>query len=315
MVVFDPKTDIPSLKGRTVLITGGTAGLGRATIFLLATASPSYIIFTGRSQSSADAVLSSFRPQFPFTTITFLPIDLSSLSSVRAGISTLSLPRLDILILNAGIMATPPSLSTDGYDTNHLGHALMVQLLLPLLLGSAEGGRDVRIVSFSSDLASFAPKGGIGFPSLRTTQEGGAMGAWRRYGQSKLANILYVRELARRYPQILAVAIHPGVAFTSLQRDQPWMQGRLVSAVLKRVMSSVDEVMLNGVWAATGPRGDGVGEKGRKELGRVESGGYYLPVGVRDGRKRWNGTDDKLAAKLWEWTEKELQGWVIGEKK
>ncbi|KAG8628901.1 hypothetical protein KVT40_002766 [Elsinoe batatas] len=96
-----------------------------------------------------------------------------------------------------------------------------------------------------------------------------------------------------------------------------WMttaRERVMGAVMKRVMGSVEEVSLNGIWAGTAPR-EGKEEKGkgRERLGMVKSGGYYKPVGVRDGKKRWYGTDDELAGRLWEWTEKELEEWV-GEK-
>jgi NAD(P)-dependent dehydrogenase (short-subunit alcohol dehydrogenase family) len=125
---------------------------------------------------------------------------------------------------NAGIMAKPPQLSTDGYEiqfaTNHIGHALIIKTLLPVLVSTAEQpGADVRIVCNTSEGWRGHPKGGVQFDRLRTVQQFPMLGQWIRYGQSKIANIVYARELARRYPGITSVSIHPGVIATSLVSD------------------------------------------------------------------------------------------------
>jgi NAD(P)-dependent dehydrogenase (short-subunit alcohol dehydrogenase family) len=132
-------------------------------------------------------------------------MDLTSLSSIKS--STPQLTRLDLLMCNAGIMATPPSLSKDGYEiqfaTNHLGHAMLIKQLLPTMLKTAEEPRsDVRIVILTSMGWRAHPKAGIEFSTLNTTQDRAIFGGWVRYGQSKLANLVYAAELARRYPNI-----------------------------------------------------------------------------------------------------------------
>lgn len=128
--------------------------------------------------------------------------------------------RLDLLYLNAGIMATPAGLTKDGYEiqfgTNHVGHALLTKLLLPTLSRTAdEPGSDVRVICLSSIGHAAALFTGICFDKLKTEM------SWTptmvRYAQSKLANILFARELARRYPKILAVSVHPGAVNSTLR--------------------------------------------------------------------------------------------------
>lgn len=115
-------------------------------------------------------------------------MDLAELASVKAAIAkTFMHDRLDILIANAGIMAHPPGLSKDGYEiqfaTNHLGHAMVIRELLPVLLRTAEmPGSDVRIVCLTSTGWRGHPGAGIEFDHLKTTQESWLLGSWVRYG-------------------------------------------------------------------------------------------------------------------------------------
>jgi NAD(P)-dependent dehydrogenase (short-subunit alcohol dehydrogenase family) len=159
--------------------------------------------------------------------LTFLETDHASLASVRSSAHTFlsAATRLDLLILNAGIMAVPPALTPDGYEVqfgvNHLSHALLVKLLLPTLRSTAQQpGSDVRVVAVASLAFSGHPSGGIRFDTLQTPQAWWLGGAWQRYGQAKLANILYAAELARRHPyaesKITFLSIHPGTFNTHL---------------------------------------------------------------------------------------------------
>ena len=137
-------------------------------------------------------------------------MDLSSLSSISSAVRTFlaQTHRLDILLCNAGIMASAPALSTSGYEiqfaVNHLAHAMTIQALLPTLLATAsQPSSDVRVITLSSQGYRFHPRPGILFDELSSHS---ALSRWFlgpriRYGQSKLANILYASELARRYPQ------------------------------------------------------------------------------------------------------------------
>ena len=223
--------------------------------------------------------------------------------------------RLDILVLNAGIMATPAGLTEQGYEaqfgTNHVGHALLTKLLLPTLLSTAEEpGADVRVVSLSSMGHTFSPpRRGIDFANLKSDMAGSL--TFMRYGQSKLANILFAKEMARRYPVITTVAVHPGVVNTELYRNTQewWGVGYLVGAMREWMWTSVQEGAKGQLWAATAPlaktdkgaAGNGVG---------VESGEYYCPVGVTGKGSKWS-CDTELAGRLWEWTEKELESYTL----
>lgn len=206
--------------------------------------------------------------------------------------------KLDILYLNAGIMATPAGLTKDGYEiqfgTNHVGHALLTKLLLPTLEKTAEQpGSDVRVIAVSSIGHLAAPWSGICFDKLKTEM------SWTptmvRYGQSKLANILFARELAKRYPKILAVSVHPGAVNTELYRSvfSGWMSPL---TKLKGGFDTIETGAKNQLWAGTAKRED------------VANGEYYTPVAM-SGQGSWKSQDMALAAKLWEWTEKELEGY------
>jgi retinol dehydrogenase-12 len=163
--------------------------------------------------------------------------------------------RLDLLMLNAGIMAVPEGVTRQGYEVqfgvNHLGHFLLAKLLLPTLLSTAQStslagsASDVRIVVLSSIGHLLAPlRSGIDFTSLKTD-----CGGWFslvRYGQSKLANLLFVKELERRYGKtgITSVAVHPGLIDTNLDascRKWPYGLGTILNLVRPVFYRSVEE--------------------------------------------------------------------------
>jgi NAD(P)-dependent dehydrogenase (short-subunit alcohol dehydrogenase family) len=182
---------------------------------------PAHIYFTGRNSTAAQTLIDEVKNSVPTASLTFLELDLSSLATIKPALTKFTHDRLDILMCNAGIMAQPAQLSKDGYEiqfaTNHLGHALLIKTLLPILLRTSEQpGSDVRIVCNSSEGWRGHPKGGIQFDRLKTVQDYPLLGKWIRYGQSKVANIVYARELAKRYPGITSAAIHPGVIATPL---------------------------------------------------------------------------------------------------
>ncbi|KAK5653804.1 hypothetical protein OQA88_7962 [Cercophora sp. LCS_1] len=294
---FDPAKDMPDLTGKIILITGGTAGIGAATLTALASHNPAHLLFTGRNTTAAATVISTITKIAPSTTTTFLPCDLSSLSAIHSTTASLlsTLSHLDILLCNAGVMALPPSLSPDGYEiqfaTNHLGHALLIRRLLPSLLKSPAP----RVILVSSESFRGAPAEGICFDTLKTPQDM-PLGRWRRYGQSKLANLLYARELSRRVPGVLSFSITPGVVNTGMVKGASLWEKAVVYLTAK--VQSVEEGTGNLLWA--------VGCKAED----VEGGAFYEPVGVRSHKETKASRDEEVVRRLWEWTEGELERWM-----
>lgn len=314
-----------TLTGKTILITGGTRGLGAVTALALARLGPHKIYITGRPSSSAtaDTLISKIRSEAESnpnansicTNITFLPTDNASLASVSATAQKLleTEEKIDILICNAGIAAIPLGKSEDGYEiqfaTNVLGHALLIRKLLPLLRKGAPGGGGARIIS----LGSYGYRMAKTVDLERVSGDGLAKDKddflgyqrWRRYTESKLANTLYTSQLAKEYPEIISVTVTPGFVESDMVKNfgfvDHWMTK--LGAKLARGqkgMVTVEEGAENTVWAAT------VEEK------ELVNGGLYDPVGKRvpEGELTAAARDEALAKRLWEWTEAELERWL-----
>ncbi|KAI1650824.1 NAD(P)-binding protein [Daldinia loculata] len=297
MPSFNPEKDIPDLSGKVVFVTGGTSGIGKEIVLFLAPHNPAHIYFTGRNEEAGAAVLAAAKAKGPSTEVTFVKCDLCSpRAKIRQAIAeSFKSDRLDIFIANAGMMATPPGLTEEGFElqwgSNYFGHAVMLHLLRPILLRTAESGADVRHVEVTSYGHNYAPPGGIQFEHLR---EPGAAGEFARYGQSKLAQILYCKAMAKRYPQIISIPVHPGVGNTGLlEHTKQSILKRLISAT-RFLLKSAAECAYNPLWAATAP------------LQKVENGQYYEPVGKKAAASKL-AEDEALADKLWEWTANELK--------
>ncbi|GAB1198092.1 hypothetical protein APSETT444_007400 [Aspergillus pseudonomiae] len=192
----------------------GTAGVGAQSVTQLAKHSPARIYISGRNATSAETIINEIAESGSNTPVSFVECDLASLDSVKKAAEDILAKesRLDVLMCNAGIMALPPDLTKDGYEV-HCYHYCN---------NTAEAGADVRVIILTSIGYQLHPSGGIVFDDLKHTQDYGVFGSWRRYGQSKLANILYARELARRYPDITTVSVHPGVITTGLVENLGW---------------------------------------------------------------------------------------------
>lgn len=149
---FDPDRDVPELTHKVILITGGTTGLGQSALLQLAKHNPKAIYFTGRNAKSAAKVIEDSRNANPKVHTEFLECDFTVLGSVQACAKRFlsSTDRLDILMCNAGIMAVPAAMTKDGYEvqfgTNHMAHALLIRLLMPKLLDTANQGGEARLV-------------------------------------------------------------------------------------------------------------------------------------------------------------------------
>ena len=301
---FNPSTSIPVLTDKVILVTGGNNGLGKEAILQLAQHSPAKIYMAARSADKAAEAIKSITSQLPASQkcdIEHLPLDLNSLASVRsaANIVTSKSSRLDILMLNAGIMATPAARTVEGFDSqlgvNHVGHFYLTQLLLPLLQTTANlPGADVRVVSLSSEAYNLGPSD----INLITNKEKlPTQSAWNRYGASKTANILFAAELARRYPMITSTSVHPGIIMTDLHapgQDSYSFVGWFMKLASPLISSDVPHGTYNQLWAATAPKSE------------IANGAYFTPVGKQQKSLKW-ATNKAAGKQLWEWTETEVK--------
>jgi NAD(P)-dependent dehydrogenase (short-subunit alcohol dehydrogenase family) len=226
-------------------------------------------------------------------------LDLMSGKSIKNAAEQVNAQssRLDVLVLNAGVMALPPGETEMGHEiqlgTNHTGHFYLTKLLLPTLLKTAEEpDSDVRVVSLASVGHNFAPA----FEKILDQEKLKKVSTTARYGASKAANILFAAELSRRYPSITSVAVHPGIIVTNLydSLNSQSLFAALGSKFLRLSGSTVQQGACNSLWAAAGAK--------KEEL---SNGGYYVPVGILKRRNKWACNED-MGKRLWEWTELEL---------
>ena len=227
--------------------------------------------------------------------MTFVPCDFTDLASTsEAGARiTRETEKLDWVFCNAGVMAIPAGLTKDGWEVqfgvNHLGHAMLIKKLLPTLERTATQGSDVRVIFNTSLGFKFAST--IAFDTLNTKQESMVLGAFKRYGQSKLANILYPAELARRYPSITFASVHPGVIKTGLVTGLSGFNRYFTEATTYFSQITIEEGAKNQLWAAC------------VDKSKIVSGEYYEPVGQPGGHTAAS-QDAKLREELYAWTEK-----------
>lgn len=248
-----------SLAGKRILVTGASSGLGLETARALLRHGAD-VIGTMRESSTAGPALNQLRDAASegAATFTCVTLDLASLDSVRQAADQLIRDgrALDVVIANAGVMGTPFSRTTDGFElqfgTNHLGHFVLVNRLLPLLKPGS------RVVVLSSAAHRFSDVD-LKDPNFDHTP----YDTWTAYGRSKTANVLFAVELDRRYRSrgIRAAAVHPGGADTGLKR---YMTQADMDAMVQRINSmakaqtgapafklkTVEEAAATTVWAA-----------------------------------------------------------------
>ncbi|MGH3935321.1 MAG: oxidoreductase [Pseudonocardiaceae bacterium] len=207
--------DIPDQTGRTALVTGANSGLGLQTVIALA-ARGATVLMACRDPQRGQAALDRVQPGLGGAGARLVALDLADLNSVRKAadeVRSITGDRLDVLVNNAGVMATPARRTVDGFElqmgTNHLGHAALTWLLAPALVPGA------RVVTVSS----LAHRGGGLDPDDLSFQRRRYSPA-TAYSASKLANLLFTCELHRRARNagrdLLAVAAHPGLTDTEL---------------------------------------------------------------------------------------------------
>ncbi|KAH0274202.1 hypothetical protein KCU91_g5445, partial [Aureobasidium melanogenum] len=295
---FNPDSDIPDLSDKIILVTGGNSGLGAESCLQLAKHNPAEIFLGARSKVKADEAIATIRKTVPNAKITVLEMDLTDLASVKKAADTFlaASSRLDILMNNAGIMACPAGVTKDGIEiqlgTNHVGHFLLTKLLLPRLRETAQQGHDVRIINVSSRAHKWATPG-LNLQNANTDMA--SISSFARYGNSKMANVFFTQELAKRYPEIVSISLHPGDVNTNLigglKQSYSFVPEFIWKLALRFGAIAVQEGALNQLWASVSKD--------------AKSGMYYDPVG-RVVSTFDASRDEPQASELWDWTEAEL---------
>ncbi|KAK1352789.1 NAD(P)-binding rossmann-fold protein [Heracleum sosnowskyi] len=280
--------------GLTAIVTGASSGIGIETARVLALRGV-HVVMAVRNTNSGKKVKDEILMEIPNAKVDVMELDLSSLESVKKFASdyTSSALPLNLLINNAGVMATPFMLSKDQIElqfaTNHLGHFLLTNLLLDTMKSTArESHKEGRIVNVSSEGHRFAYRDGIRFDKINDESSYGQLSA---YGQSKLSNILHANELARHLKEegeeITANSLHPGSIATNLTRYHGFVDG-MVSWVGKYVLKTIPQGAATTCYVALHPQVKGV------------SGEYFCDSNI--GSRSSLATDAGLAKKLWDFS-------------
>jgi NAD(P)-dependent dehydrogenase (short-subunit alcohol dehydrogenase family) len=294
--------DIPDQTGRRAVVTGATGGLGYETAQALAGAGAE-VVLAGRDPAKGAAALARILDRHPGARVRFAPLDLASLGSVAACAADLAArdEPVDLLVNNAGVMALPARRTTaDGFElqfgTNYLGHFALTARLLPLLHRASRP----RVVNVSSIVHH---RGAIAFDDLQAKR---AYVPWGAYAQSKLAMLIFARELQRRSEAqgwgLTSLAAHPGWARTDLFANGPGAAGgwALRRSLMRLAMPFLSQSAAAGalpiLFAAT--------------ASGVVPGGYYGSVGFRElkgppglAAVAAEACDPAVAARLWEVSE------------
>jgi len=248
------------LRGRVALVTGGSSGLGEETARAFAEKGAE-VILTARDVPKGEAVAERIRASTGNARVAVEELELASLASVRTFAARFLQrhPELHILVNNAGVMACPFAHTADGFEmqigTNHFGHFLMTNLLMPAL----RRGAPSRIVSVSSRGHHISP---VVFDDLHFERR--PYHNWLSYGQSKTANVLFAVGLEKRFAAdgVHALALHPGAIMTELGRhlqpeDLEFLRTRSRGGGMK--FKSVPAGAATSVFAATAPELEGRG--------------------------------------------------------
>jgi NAD(P)-dependent dehydrogenase (short-subunit alcohol dehydrogenase family) len=307
------KSGLPSMKGKTVAITGTTSGTGRIAAHTV-TELGAKVLLLNRPSSRSDASFSALKEAFPQAEIHQVPCDLQSFESVRAAAETIHAlcpEGVHVLCNNAGVMALADEATRDGYDvqmqTNHLSHFLLTGELMPLLEKAAGESGEARVVNHSS-IARMAPSKTLMDRFLEP--RGGDLGGngsgfqnammrgprWLRYNQSKLANCAFTAALHARLQaqdsHVKALVAHPGLANTNLQVTsvEKGGMGKAITGLFMRMSQSPEDGTM-GILSAMclpdaksgqfyGPGAGAMAGKGKAVAFALES--YYDNAETRD---------------------------------
>ena len=292
--------DAPDQTGRVAIITGANTGLGYETAAVLADHGAHVVLAVRNLDKGKDAV-ARIKAETPTADVTLQALDLTSLDDIRKASDELrsAYPRIDLLINNAGVMYTDKANTKDGFElqfgTNHLGHFALTGQILDNLL-PVDGSRVVTVSSVGHKILA-----DIHFDDLQWDRSYNRV---RSYGQSKLANLMFTYELARRLAAkntpTIALAAHPGGSSTELNRNIPKAVRPAIDFVWGLYAQSAEMGALPTLRAATDPSAKG--------------GQYYGPDGLGEGRghpklveSSKKSHDEAVQARLWKVSE-ELTG-------
>jgi NAD(P)-dependent dehydrogenase (short-subunit alcohol dehydrogenase family) len=275
-----------SWKSKTIVITGGTSGIGRATALGLAKLD-SRLILVGRDAGRAEETVAEIRKATGRKDVEVVRGDFARLAEVRrVGDELLARTEaIHVLVNNAGVTMMKRTTTPDGFETtfavNHLGYYLLTGLLLPRLRAAGPGA---RIVNVASDAHRWGPL------DLDDLQNERAYKAMKVYGQSKTANILFTRELARRLEGsgVSVNALHPGAVATRLGRGSGPLFDLLQRAI-SVFMKSAEQGAETSIFLASAPEVEGV------------SGRYFADK--REKQPQPHARDEALGRRLWEISE------------
>lgn len=270
------------MAGRTVLVTGGTGGIGRATALGLSRLG-ALVVITGRDQSRTEAVAQEIQDATG-APVEAIAADLSSQAQLRLLAERVQrkLPRLDVLVNNVGGYWNTRHVTDDGLERtfalNHLAPFLLTDLLLPQLRESAAA----RIVTVSSNAQAL---GRIDFDDLQGER---SYAGSRAYNQSKLANVLFTYELARRLhgTSVRTNCLHPGVVSTAFGAEDPGRAQRLLVPLVRPFLKTPAQGAATSIRLASDP-----------ELTEV-SGRFF--AGGRPRRSSRRSYDEASADRLWQ---------------
>ncbi|KAF9977058.1 hypothetical protein BGZ73_007172 [Actinomortierella ambigua] len=286
---------IPDLTGKVAIVTGANSGLGYATTVALA-ARGAHVFLACRSRERALAAIERARHEIQAINpsldpkLEFLELDLNDINKCyRAAKEFLATGHpLHILVCNSGVFEFEFSLTADGiekhFGVNHIGHFVFTMTLLDRIKESSPN----RIVIVSSSAHEHSVPAGIDFETLN---EEGTSDGWSRYGRSKLANILFGQELARRLAdeKVYVNIVHPGTVKTEAALRMPGLQGLMV----KTFFMTPERGALTQLYAATSP------EIEEKDI----RGKYFVPV-ANQAQPSPIANDMALQTRLWDYSEK-----------
>lgn len=270
---------------KIVVVTGANSGMGLATTVALAQMG-AHVIMACRSMERGEQARVKALEQSRSSTIELMQCDLGSFESIRNFVAAFKVKfaRLDVLVNNAGVVSLKRELTKDGFESqigvNHLGHFLLTNLMLELLMRSDQG----RIVNVSSGAHK---AGNIHFDDPNIMK---GYNVIKGYGQSKLANILFTKELARRLQNtnITVNSLHPGAVGTNIGIDRKTGFGKTVLKLLRPFFRTPLQGASSAIYLASSPEAAAV------------SGDYYIDCRIAKTSAKAN--DPELAAKLWDWS-------------